>query len=383
MHGPFLRDLDAALEGCVTRFHADGLASLYPYARSPDVIAEASRGALARALRKVAAWAGVSSMGAAERRRRDDLLAAVRTHAVGLDARLNATYALLADGYSRRTLVEVMSFFVLGPSHVRLSRNDDTYQRHLDAVPGFATGHHTAAIGMLDGWLNRYDLDPLGVPIAADLHPLSILYTFQLEQYRYARGDVVVEAEPGDVAIDGGACWGDTALYLAHRVGSAGRVHAFEFAAENLAILERNLAANPELACRIAVERHALWGSSGVELSFDASGPATRLTRSGGGTERATTLAIDDLVRRAGLPRVDFIKLDVEGAELEALHGAEAAIRRFRPKIAVAVYHRLEDFVTIPRFLADLGLGYRFYLDHFSVKWEETILFATPEPSLG
>ncbi len=379
MGGAFLRDLDAALAECAGQFHADGLASLYPYARSPDVVGEAARGTLERTLRRAAAWAGVGHATAAERRRRDEMLAAVRTHAAGLDA----TYALLADAHSRRTLVEVMSYFVLGPSRVRLSRNDDAYRRHLAAVPALVTARRTAAIGMLDGWLDRYDLDPLGLPIAADLHALSILYTFQLEQYRYARGDVVVEAGPGDVAIDGGACWGDTALYLAHRVGAAGRVHAFEFAAENLAILDRNLAANPELAARIAVERHALWGASGVELAFDASGPATRLAGAGAGSAHVTTLAIDDLVRRAALPRLDFIKLDIEGAELEALRGAEASIRRFRPKIAVAVYHRLEDFVTIPRFLADLGVGYRFVLDHFSVKWEETILFADPEPPRG
>jgi hypothetical protein len=51
-------------------------------------------------------------------------------------------------------------------------------------------------------------------------------------------------------------------------------------------------------------------------------------------------------------------------------------LRRFRPKLAVCVYHNLEDFWAIPRYLDGLGLGYRFYLRHFTIHPEETVLFA-------
>ena len=60
------------------------------------------------------------------------------------------------------------------------------------------------------------------------------------------------------------------------------------------------------------------------------------------------------------------------------MRGAEASIRRFRPVLAVALYHRLRDFWEIPDFIAGLGLGYRFYFDHFTIYEEETILFAIP-----
>jgi hypothetical protein len=72
---------------------------------------------------------------------------------------------------------------------------------------------------------------------------------------------------------------------------------------------------------------------------------------------------------------VDFIKMDIEGAEMQALRGAEESIRRFRPKMAITVYHSLEDFWEIPKWIAQLGLGYRFYLRHFTIHQEETVLF--------
>ncbi len=68
--------------------------------------------------------------------------------------------------------------------------------------------------------------------------------------------------------------------------------------------------------------------------------------------------------------------MDIEGAELRALKGAEETLKKFCPKLAIAVYHRINDFWTIPKYIDALGLGYRFYLRHFTIHSEETILFA-------
>ena len=86
---------------------------------------------------------------------------------------------------------------------------------------------------------------------------------------------------------------------------------------------------------------------------------------------------IDAAVAKAAAPRVDFIKMDIEGSELAALRGAEETIRRWRPKLAISLYHRYEDFITIPAWIDALGLGYRFFLDHYSIHAEETVLYAT------
>jgi hypothetical protein len=65
-----------------------------------------------------------------------------------------------------------------------------------------------------------------------------------------------------------------------------------------------------------------------------------------------------------------------EGSELSALKGAETSIRRWRPKLAISLYHRPEDFFSIPLRIDSLSVGYNFFLDHYSIHNEETVLYA-------
>jgi hypothetical protein len=129
--------------------------------------------------------------------------------------------------------------------------------------------------------------------------------------------------------------------------------------------------------------RQSLAWCKEVLLFVNGNGPATRveLVPSVPDAPSIKTLSIDDLVASQGLERLDFIKMDIEGAEMSALRGAEGALRRFRPKLAICVYHSLSDFWSVPQFLDSLGLGYRFFLRHFTIHAEETVLFAeVPKP---
>lgn len=92
--------------------------------------------------------------------------------------------------------------------------------------------------------------------------------------------------------------------------------------------------------------------------------------------KNSVPIPISDVFRKPSLPQVDFIKMDIEGAEQQALRGAEESIRRFKPDMAITVYHSLEDFWQIPQYLDSLNLGYVFYLRHFTIHAEETVLFA-------
>lgn len=74
--------------------------------------------------------------------------------------------------------------------------------------------------------------------------------------------------------------------------------------------------------------------------------------------------------------KVTYIKLDVEGSELKALYGATEIIRRQRPKLAISVYHKLNDMVDIMKYLQELNLEYKFYLRHYSACEWETVLYA-------
>jgi FkbM family methyltransferase len=171
---------------------------------------------------------------------------------------------------------------------------------------------------------------------------------------------------------------GDTSIYGACRAKETGRVFCFEFDVNNLVWLKRNLDLNPAIKPRIQVMPFALWDRSGESVIIDGEGPSARIMA---GTEGRTvqSMAIDDLVTKGTTARIDFIKLDIEGAELRALKGAEMVLQQFRPRLAISVYHHEDDMWEIPLWINSLGLGYRFYLEHFTTHLEETVLFAIAE----
>ena len=84
--------------------------------------------------------------------------------------------------------------------------------------------------------------------------------------------------ESGDVVVDAGACWGDTALRFAQK---ARRVVCLECMPANLDILHKNLSLNPELAKRITMLPKAAWDHSGQTLRFEERGPGSVQVSSG------------------------------------------------------------------------------------------------------
>jgi FkbM family methyltransferase len=287
--------------------------------------------------------------------------------------RLQLFCDLLADPTDRELLTRVLAYRVLGHRKVELPLTARRLHELTERAYRARTVERTAALGVNDWYADDYDLSAVGYPIRLRAFVQSIVCTFALEQYR-CPGRLSVEARPGDVVIDGGGYYGDSALYFSHLAGPKGRVLTFEFEPGSLELLEHNLGLNPELASRIEVIRAALWDRAGERVSFRTQGPGTVIEAGGEGS--TSTDSIDALVERDAVRRVDFIKLDVEASELSALRGAEATLRRFRPRLAIAAYHRPDDLVTIPEYLHSLGVGYRFRLGHFTIHREETVLFA-------
>lgn len=73
---------------------------------------------------------------------------------------------------------------------------------------------------------------------------------------------------------------------------------------------------------------------------------------------------LDTYVDLKELPRVDYIKLDIEGSELAALHGAAKTITRWKPKMAICIYHKPEDLWTLPTYIKSLRSDYELQFRH-------------------
>jgi FkbM family methyltransferase len=94
------------------------------------------------------------------------------------------------------------------------------------------------------------------------------------------------------------------------------------------------------------------------------------------GTEEVRIVTLDKALEGE---RVTFIKMDIEGSELDALKGAEKIIRAQKPKLAVCVYHKFEDNWEIPGFIWSLNPDYQLFMRHYSKGLFETVLYALPQ----
>ncbi|WP_159460189.1 FkbM family methyltransferase [Tistlia consotensis] len=167
---------------------------------------------------------------------------------------------------------------------------------------------------------------------------------------------------PGGVFIDGGANQGIFTCAAARLCGPEGRVVAIEPQSYARAALEQNIRLNGFRS--VAIVPKALFDSEGTALlDRSASAVSASIVRRFGEreTETVETTTLDRLVEELALPRVDVIKLDVEGAELPALRGAARTIAACRPILVLeSLDPESDDWAAATALLA--GQGYMMHL---------------------
>lgn len=289
-------------------------------------------------------------------------------------------YRLLADRASQDLFVSLILYRLLGHSHVRI-REEATASAEsagIREVERLAAGKSQLEVGEMFGGLKHFSgVEFLGRTFEIECWAGSVFYAFVRKQYFLERPNAVVRPEPGDIVIDGGACFGDNALAFAAAVKN-GHVHSFEPLPSYLTVCRQNVRQNG-LEDVVSLWPYALSDRTGnleTPMRSDNGGsPAFSIV---GREDELPTIAIDDFVERERLDRVDFIKMDVEGAELAALKGAAGAITAFRPKLAISLYHDFRDFFLIPAYLAKTHPFYEFHLDHYTIHAGETVFYARP-----
>ena len=178
------------------------------------------------------------------------------------------------------------------------------------------------------------------------------------------------------VFIDAGAYTGDTLeSFMRNFPDWRGKYYCIEAGKESFQTLCTKLGDIDSL--EIIPLNVAVWDKKG-ELYFDAesygNGAGSRISNSG---ERVACISIDEIL---GGVTPGFIKMDIEGAEKNALIGAKNTIMNNRPVLAICIYHKPEDFFDIPLLIEETVPGeYEYYVRQYRYGQSETVLYAMPK----
>jgi FkbM family methyltransferase len=185
---------------------------------------------------------------------------------------------------------------------------------------------------------------------------------------QYFEKDLVNFTE-NEIFADGGCFTGDIAAIFFEKVNNRYKhYYGFEPDAENLRAATTNLAGKPN----VTLVAKGLWNVE-TRLNF-RQGFHGFSTINEAGIGFIETVTLDGYFKDKEPPT--FIKMDIEGAEKNALIGGERIIRENMPKLAICVYHKPEDIYELPRIIAGYNSGYRFTLRHYKANNGDMVCYA-------
>ena len=219
----------------------------------------------------------------------------------------------------------------------------------------------------------RFGSRPNALPVKVVMCKENLILVNSYRQYFARRNSIDISPMPGDIVLDCGACIGDFSLLFAGLVGMKGEVHLFDPIPLHARFCRLQASLNPSLAHVLHVNQLAVGNRSQV-----TSGDKTDSDKIAPGGLAINSFASTSLDDYAGgrLNRVDFIKMDIEGAEMDAIDGAGKIIREFKPRLAISAYHKPEDLYEIPVKLKSLNPGYELYFGHHSPVGWESVFYA-------
>lgn len=180
----------------------------------------------------------------------------------------------------------------------------------------------------------------------------------------------IITPEKEEIFIDGG-CYDatDSLDFIKWSEGQAKKVYAFEPDDNNCKKCQKVLEKQDSVIFQM--EQAGLWSEDTVMTFQDEGNVGSRISTTG--SVEVSMKSIDTVV---GDDKVTFIKMDIEGAELEALRGARNTILKHHPKLAICLYHKKEDILEIPQYIKELVPGYKLYIRHYSPYLFDTVLYA-------
>lgn len=185
------------------------------------------------------------------------------------------------------------------------------------------------------------------------------------------------EAKENEVFVDCGCFDGSTCYKFAGWCGHKGYEHIYSFEADPVNYEKSRKLLEPLGKCDLYpygtsdVKKKVYFAADAFETSCIISEEEAK-KRNFEGVEQIETIALDDVLEGK---RITFIKMDIEGAEYEALVGARRLIEENRPRMAISVYHKFEDFITLADLVLSMHSDYKISFRHYGFDELETIMY--------
>lgn len=201
-----------------------------------------------------------------------------------------------------------------------------------------------------------------------DLSEISAIYDNRYPQYF---DEELILFNNDEVFVDGGCLDFGTSFQFLRKVDNFKKIYAFEpdrFNFSRIKEATKHLDIN-----KVVIFNKGIY-SEKKTVYFDCLGFfGSKVVDSG--TEQVDVDCLDNLVEEAS-----FIKFDIEGSEYEGLLGSRMIIKKYKPKLAIAVYHKVSDLWKIPLLIKEFYDGYRLYFRHYcNFMRTETICYAIPD----
>lgn len=200
----------------------------------------------------------------------------------------------------------------------------------------------------------------------------SLIYdVYERSHEQYFPVGEIIKPERGEVFVDAGAYSGETSASYITWNPNYSKIYFMEPDQTMYAIASEYVRLKG-IKNIVGVNRGAYSYETEIAFENDFASGSSRIDESG--TNKIKTISIDEMLRGE---KVNFIKMDIEGAEMEALKGADKSITKYKPNLAICIYHAEDDLWKIPYYIKQKYPWYRLFIRHYTQNTVETVMYAT------
>jgi len=184
----------------------------------------------------------------------------------------------------------------------------------------------------------------------------------------------IVHPEINDVIIDGGAWHGDSAIDFIEKLDNKCSIFSFEPDQKSYEQLCATIQKN-NIEKQVKPINKGLYSKNGiVYFNNDKENDMQYTVQEEYSEIHIDVVTIDSFLDNK--QKVNFIKMDIEGSEIDAIKGAQQTIQTYKPKLAICLYHLKNDLWEIPLLIKKINPSYKLYMGHHSQNLLDTVLYA-------